>query len=162
MIMRALFVAMLTLVSAGLLPAGTVVFNGVPVETSDFALTEIPRTEIPIIQIAGVWFQQSVGGLVKIPTITVGDMALPGFPLGTRFVPLTVIRGVSIHTQAESVTRWLTFYAALETPPMYGRNHFSALASAIRRQAAKEGVSDAVLTACAAFAAELKQQTKTK
>lgn len=100
-----------------------------------------------------------------------GTTTWNGVPVTTTEIPVTALpvtelRTMDVEIQARSVgimlDRWMKAYRLLETPALYKGNHFAVRAEAIKRRALKEGVSDAVLAECAAFASELSKAKTTK
>jgi hypothetical protein len=91
-------------------------------------------------------------------------VSVAALPMDTGFIPLVVLRTLDIEIQARSVglllDRWEKLYGLLDTPNLYKGNRFAVTSDAIKRRALKEGVSDAVLSECAAFAADLSRMKR--
>ena len=164
------------LIAAGRMPAATVMWGGIEVSTQN-----VPQTILPTIQLT-----LTSNVVITLPTVLYHGVMVAGLPLlgigasltalqvqalalqiqtlAAKFpngiIPLTVLRTMSLQIQALSVStlldRWIKLYGLLKTPRLYKGNHFAVEAQAIERQAQTEGVTDAILTQCAAFAADLK------
>ena len=144
--------ALLLFCGAGAIPASMEPWGPILAPTLDVPLTSIPTTELPQVLYQGV--------MVPALPLPPGTL-LPSLQLPNGLVPLTVIREEPIQVQALSVNllldKWIKLDSLLDTPAIYAGNHFAVEAAAIRAQATKEGISDAILRKCAAFAAALKR-----
>ena len=144
--------ALFLLFGAGPVPASMEPWGPILAPTLDVPLTSIPTTELPQVLYQGV--------MVPALPLPPGTL-LPSLQLPNGLVPLTVIREEPIQVQALSVNllldKWIKLDAMLDTPAIYTGNHFAVEAAAIRHEAEKEGVTDAVLAKCADFATNLQQ-----
>jgi hypothetical protein len=115
--------------------------NGLTVNTIDVPITTIPVTELP--------------------TVFYNGTLVPALPLPTGLVPLTVLHRYPVQVQALAIktliSNWMTVYAALNTTGLYQWNHFAIEAASIEARAKTQGITDEILSECAAFSAALKK-----
>ena len=126
--------AALLLAAAGYAPAAAQQYGTVPVQVTPVVLSPVELTPVELATLSLTPVQVAALRLepVAIQAVVVSDM----------------------------LARWGKLYGILDgATGLYRGNHFAAEAVAIRAQATKEGVTDAVLAELADFAARLKQAT---
>jgi len=164
-------IAAILLFTVGALRASTVFWGGgTPVTTLDVPLTALPVTELPEVSYHGAMVPALPLPVSALPLAILNELGLtcsgaatvlvPGSDVATVLVPLSLIKEAPIQVQALAINllldRWIKLDSLLDTPALYKGNYFAVESAAIRKEAEKEGVSDAILVRCAAFAAALK------